>query len=138
MKEHVIKLMPGEDIIVALDQYCKKYEIKAAYIGTVVGSLEKVVFRKGYNQTMFVMDGPFEIVSCVGTLSMQGMHIHASVSDSDFKVFGGHIVQGSQVKSTAEIVLIELENHELSRTKGELTDFKELRIREISNQCQKG
>ncbi|WZU02615.1 DNA-binding protein [Erysipelothrix sp. D19-032] len=29
MKEHVIKLMPGEDIIVALDQYCKKYEIKA-------------------------------------------------------------------------------------------------------------
>ncbi|WZU02616.1 DNA-binding protein [Erysipelothrix sp. D19-032] len=49
---------------------------------------------------MFVMDGPFEIVSCVGTLSMQGMHIHASVSDSEFKVFGGHIVQGSQVKST--------------------------------------
>lgn len=133
MKEHVIKLMPGDDFILQLDMYCKKYEIEAAYVATVVGSLQKVSFRKGYNQVLFVMDGPFEVVSCVGTLSRNGMHIHLSVSDNDFKVFGGHILKGCTVQSTLEIVIIELENHQLSRTKGELTDFKELRISEIGN-----
>ncbi|QIK69859.1 DNA-binding protein [Erysipelothrix sp. HDW6C] len=135
MKEHVLKLMPGQDLVTALDGYCKKHEIEAAYIGTMVGSLAKVAFRKGFERTLFVMDGPFEIVSCVGTLSRQGMHIHASVSDREFKVYGGHIVMGCHVQSTAEIVIIELENHQLSRTKGELTDFKELRIVEAS-QCK--
>lgn len=136
MKEHVMKLMPGEDILVALDKYCKKYEIEAAIVGTMVGSLQKVAFRKGYDQTHVTMEGPFEIVSCVGTLSKNGMHIHASVSDRDFKVVGGHLVAGSLVQSTAEIVLIELENHQLSRMKGEYTDFKELRITEISKQSK--
>lgn len=132
MKEHVMKLMPGEDLLFALETYCKKYQIEAAYLGTVVGSLQQVSFRKGHDQRRSVMQGPFEIVSCVGTLSKNGMHIHASVSDSDFKVFGGHLVQGCIVQSTAEIVLISLENHQLSRMKGEFTDFKELIIVEIS------
>ena len=133
MKEHVLKLMPGDDFILQLDHYCKKYEIEAAYIGTVVGSLQKVSFRKGYNQVLSVMDGPFEVVSCVGTLSRNGMHIHLSVSDNEFKVHGGHVFKGCTVQSTLEVVIIELENHQLSRTKGEFTDFKELIISEIGN-----
>lgn len=133
MKEHVLKLMPGDDFILQLDRYCKKYEIEAAYIGTVVGSLQKVSFRKGYNQVLSVMDGPFEVVSCVGTLSRNGMHIHLSVSDNEFKVHGGHVLKGCTVQSTLEVVIIELENHQLSRTKGEFTDFKELIISEIGN-----
>lgn len=136
MKEHIMKLMPGEDLILALDKYCKKYDIEAAYIGTVVGSLQKVIFRKGYDQSISELTGPFEIVSCVGTLSKNGMHIHASVSDSNFKVFGGHLVTGCLVQSTAEIVIIAMENHQLSRIKGEMTDFKELRIQEINQQSK--
>lgn len=136
MKEHIMKLMPGEDLILALDKYCKKYEIEAAYIGTVVGSLQKVVFRKGYDQTIAELTGPFEIVSCVGTLSKNGMHIHASVSDRNFQVFGGHLVTGCLIQSTAEIVIIAMENHQLSRIKGEMTDFKELRIQEINKQSK--
>lgn len=136
MKEHIMKLMPGEDLILSLDKYCKKFEIEAAFIGTVVGSLEKVVFRKGHDQTIQEMKGPFEIVSCVGTLSKNGMHIHISISDTNFQVLGGHIVKGCLVQSTAEIVIIALENHQLTRMKGELTDFKELRIQELGKQSK--
>lgn len=136
MKEHIMKLMPGEDLIIALDKYCKKFEIEAAFIGTVVGSLQKVVFRKGHNQSVLELKGPFEIVSCVGTLSKNGMHIHLSVSDNNFQVYGGHAVSGCLVQSTAEIVIVALENHQLSRMKGEMTDFKELRIQEIGKQSK--
>ncbi len=131
MKEHVMRLLPGEDLVLSLHQYCRKNEIKAAFVGTCVGSLERVVFRKGYDQTLFTMDGPFEIVSMEGTLSSNGMHIHTAVSDKNFKVYGGHILSGSIIQSTAEIVIIELENHELSRTKGDLSGYKELQISQI-------
>ena len=128
MKEHVIKVLPGEDLIIALDAYCKKHHIKAAYIATCVGSLSTVMCRKGRTKELFQMTGHFEIVSCVGTLSMQGMHIHMSVSNDDFAVFGGHVRPGSIVLGAAEIVLIELEHFELSRTQSDLKSFKELKI----------
>lgn len=132
MKEHVMRLMPGEDLILSIHRYCKTHSIKAGFIGTCVGSFQRVVFRKGYDKTLFTMDGPFEIVSMEGTVSNQGMHIHTAVSDKSFKVYGGHLVSGSLVDTTAEIVIIELENHELSRTKGDLTGFKELKITDLS------
>lgn len=135
MKEHAMRLMPGEDLVLALASYCRKHEIDAAYIGTVVGSLSKVAFRKGHDNSMRVQEGPFEIVSCVGTLSHQGMHLHASVSDQEFRVIGGHMTQGCIVQSTAEVILIELHDYELRRTKGEVTGFMELDITELDNRC---
>ncbi|AMC93111.1 DNA-binding protein [Erysipelothrix larvae] len=130
MKEHVIRLMPGDDLIGALENYCQKYEIEAAYIGTCVGSLSQVRFRKGHSKTVNTIIGPLEIVSCVGTLSKGGNHIHASVSDEDFYVRGGHLVQGCIVQSTAEIVLVQLENYELSRSK-DVSGYKTLIINEL-------
>lgn len=137
MKEHVMRLMAGEDLVSSIHSYCKKHEIKAGFIGTCVGSFQRVVFRKGYDQTLFTMDGPFEIVSMEGTVSTDGMHIHTSVSDKSFQVYGGHLLNGSIVHTTAEIVIIELENHELARTKGDLTGFNELKITEVNNKCSK-
>ena len=137
MIEHVMRLMPGEDLILSLHGYCKKHDIKAGFIGTCVGSFQRVVFRKGYDKKLFSMDGPFEIVSMEGTVSTQGMHLHTAVSDKNFQVYGGHLLSGSIVSTTAEIVIIELERHELSRTKGDLTGFKELKITEISKCSEK-
>ena len=135
MKEHIMRLMPGEDLILCIHNYCKKHGVKAGFIGTCVGSFQEVVFRKGYDHTLFTMDGPFEIVSMEGTVSTQGMHIHTAISDKSFKVYGGHLLSGSIVHTTAELVIIELENHELARSKGDLTGYKELKITEINNKC---
>ncbi len=67
----------------------------------------------------------------VGTVSKGGLHIHASVSDDDFKVRGGHLVTDTLVQSTAEIVIVELENYELSRSKDLGSSYKTLKITEI-------
>ena len=134
MKEHVIKLVSKDDLVVELDQYCKKNNIEAAFIATCVGSLSRVIFRKGTTRDVLTLDDHVEIVSCEGTLSKTGMHIHMSVSDSDFQVRGGHIRSGSIVAGTAEIVIIELENFQLSRSPSDLKNFKELKIVRI-NAC---
>lgn len=126
MKEHVVRLKPGEDLLEAISSYCSKHVIEAAYIGTCVGSLSTVTFRKGYTKTQMTLRGTYEIVSAVGTLSKGGHHIHMSVSDSDFQVLGGHIDRNTVVLTTVELVLIELESFELMRTIDATTGYKTL------------
>ena len=123
MKEHVVRLKPGEDFLEAISSYCSKHVIEAAYIGTCVGSLSTVTFRKGYTKTQMTLRGTYEIVSAVGTLSKGGHHIHMSVSDSDFQVLGGHIDRNTVVLTTVELVLIEFE---LVRTIDATTGYKTL------------
>ncbi len=131
MVEHVLRLLPGEDLLETVDNYCKKYKIEAAFIGTCVGSLSQVSFRKGVTRHQLTLKGNYEIVSMEGTVSKGGNHIHASVSDLDFNVRGGHLMYGTVVQTTAELVIIELESYELSRSKDILSGFKSLKIREI-------
>ena len=51
--------------------------------------------------------GKFEIVSLTGTLSAGGSHhLHVAIADSTGAVFGGHLLAGCVVRTTAEIVLV--------------------------------
>ena len=45
------------------------------------------------------------IVSMTGTLSRSGHHLHMSISDPECNVFGGHMLEGCIVRTTAEITL---------------------------------
>lgn len=135
MVEHVLKLKPGQDLLIELDKYCKKYNIEAGYIGTGVGSLSRVSFRKGYERTTLTLDGAFEMVSLSGTLSQGGMHIHMAISDEQFNVIGGHAKVGCIIRSTAEIVIIQLNDHQLRRHNQNVHGHKELHIVKVPVVC---
>ncbi len=49
--------------------------------------------------------GHFEIVSLVGTLSVNGSHVHLSVSDSTGRTIGGHLLDGCKIYTTAELLI---------------------------------
>ena len=51
-----------------------------------------------------------EIVSATGTLSQDRLHLHLSLSRKDLSTIGGHLAEGCIVNTTAEIVLLELED----------------------------
>jgi hypothetical protein len=51
--------------------------------------------------------GKHEIVSLVGTLALDGDHLHIAVSDSTGRTIGGHLMEGSLVYTTAEIAVGE-------------------------------
>lgn len=53
---------------------------------------------------MKALEGPFEIVSLVGTLSAGG-HLHGSFSDREGQVIGGHILGDAVIYTTAEVVI---------------------------------
>ena len=67
-----------------------------------------------------------EIVSLVGTLSDGSGHLHASLSDAQGKVVGGHVLGDMVVFTTAEVVIGECEQVTFKREMDPRTGFGEL------------
>ena len=128
MKLHALRLHPGGDLRVGIEEYLQAELIEAAALLSCVGSLRIASLRLATASSEQQFTGPFEIVSCEGTLSRNGSHIHIAVADSEGKLMGGHLCYGSIVHSTAELVLLELEDHVFNRELDSVTGYKELMI----------
>ena len=127
VQAHVLRLTPGQDLYAELARYAK--ETNASYsIGTCVGSLSEAFMRMPGENVATHFAGPFEIVSLVGTLTADGVHLHIAVSDRVGQVRGGHLKEKSLIHTTAEIVLFELLNLHLQRKHDDKTGYPELVI----------
>jgi len=126
---HILRLHPGEDPKVELMKYVQAHKLKAASVVSAVGSL-KVTFLRYANQKNAVkLDGFREVLSLSGSLgSSSGSHLHLSVSDSQGLTLGGHLVEGSQVYTTLEIVLLAYPELEFARVLDPKTTYEELSI----------
>mgnify|MGYP001791101568 CR=1 FL=1 len=123
-----IRLKPEEDLKQALLKYCIDRKIDAAYMLSCVGSLHQSSIRFANQPEATVFEQPLEIVSLEGTLSQHGVHLHIAVSDSEGQVIGGHLMDGSHIRTTAEIVLGIVSNAVFKREMDPLTGYRELTI----------
>ena len=102
---HMLRPAPGTDLRRALGAFAKTEGLHAAWIATAVGSLTDPHLRFADRQTGFRASGRYEIVSLVGTLVAKGLHLHASGSDCNGQMLGGHLLDGNLVYTTCEIVV---------------------------------
>ncbi len=128
MKIHAFRLLPGQDLKEELLKFTKANNIKAGCVISIVGSLTKATLRLADENVTKTFNEKFEIVSCVGTLCPDGLHIHISLSDADGRTIGGHLQMGSSIYTTAEVIIGELEGFSFNREFDEQTGYKELRI----------
>ena len=126
---HALRLSPGDDLKQSLSEYAQTHNIGALAVVTCVGSLSKAGVRYANVPSGTSLEGPFEIVSLVGCGGIAGWHLHIGLSDSDGKMIGGHLMEGSLVFTTAEIVLVELKKTDFQRSHDPQTGYKELDIR---------
>ena len=130
MKTIIFRLRPGMDLKKSIENVVIENVIKAGFIITCVGGLEQAVVRmvgaKPDAQNIRTFKGDYEIVSLVGTISVNGTHLHMSFSDSEGMVYGGHLKEGTTVHPTAEIVLGFEEDIEFKRELDAETGFAEL------------
>ncbi len=130
MQTVIFRLKPGTDLKAAIETEIKKQEIKAGFIITCVGGLSQATVRMAGatpdEQDIRTFHDDFEIVSLVGTISINGTHLHMSFSDKNGAVHGGHLKEGTIVHPTAEIVLGTDEYVEMRREMDEETGFAEL------------
>lgn len=127
---HAFRLKPGQDLKGSIDSFVKAKNIQAGWIATCVGSLTDYNIRFANQEKPYSDKGHFEIVSLVGTVSVNGSHIHVSLSDSTGKTIGGHLMDGCKIYTTAEIVITETKELIFARENDGSTPWMELQVKE--------
>ncbi|HEX3366784.1 PPC domain-containing DNA-binding protein [Phenylobacterium sp.] len=132
MQAHAFRLTPGTDLKEALERITDAHALRAGCVLTCVGSLSQARLRMpgaaGEEDLFTTFAGPMEIVSLVGTLGPDGLHVHISLSGRDGVCVGGHLVRGCIVHTTAELVIGELPQVEFRRVQDEETGYLELSV----------
>ena len=130
MQTIIFRLKPGADLKRSIEGIFNQNAVKAGFIVTCVGGLEQATVRmagaKPDAQDIRAFNGDFEIVSLVGTISVNGTHLHMSFSDNEGVVHGGHLKEGTIVHPTAEVVIGIDESVEMKREMDKETGFAEL------------
>ena len=127
---YAFRLKPGDDLKAGIEKLIKENNIRAGWIATCVGSLTDYTIRFANQAEGTKGSGHFEIVSLVGTVSINGSHIHISISDSTGNTIGGHLMSGCKIYTTAEIVIQASDKFEFTREKDGSTPWEELQVKE--------
>lgn len=125
-----LRLTPQQDLKKSIVDFARTHAIAAGAIVTCVGSLTSAHLRFANQTEASKFTGHFEIVSLVGTISEATAHLHLIVSDKEGKTLAGHLLDGSLVYTTAELVLVDLTGLAFDREPDALTGFNELIIRQ--------
>jgi len=132
MKIYTFRIKPGNDLKSELEKFAKAKDIQAGFIVTCVGGLSQATMRMAGalpdKQDIRTYEGDFEITSLVGTVSVNGVHLHMAISDKEGKSFGGHLKEGTIIHPTAEVVIGEDEQAIYTRELDEETGFPELKV----------
>ena len=134
MKYHVIRLTPGEDLFLSLENYLQKKNIEAGCILSVVGSLRYATLRLANQGVPSSFSEKFEIVSLSGTVSIHGSHLHIAISDKNGKTLGGHLLKGCEVFTTVELVIGHMPDLIFTREECPLSGYPELVVKTSSSQ----
>lgn len=129
MRGYALRLRPGQDLRLELLRFARQHRLQAGFIVSCAGSLTRSALRFANQSATSVREGHFEIVSLSGTLSATGAHLHASLADSTDATFGGHLMDGSRVYTTAEIVVGELERARFDRSVDSTYGYRELDVK---------
>jgi uncharacterized protein len=125
---YALRLHPGDDLKLKLAEFVREKKIQAGYIITCVGSLNKATLRLANHNETQTWKEFFEITSLTGTLSPDGNHLHISIADKEGTTIGGHLMDGSIISTTAEIIIGEVPDLIFKREQDSVTFMKELNI----------
>ncbi|HSG88234.1 MAG TPA: PPC domain-containing DNA-binding protein [Pseudomonadales bacterium] len=128
-RTHPLRLTPGTDLHAALCRFAARPGRPACVVVAGLGSLDGARVRPAGRDDALRIDGDLEIIALSGTLARDGIHVHLAVADAGGRVTGGHLLRGCRIRTTAELLLAELEGARFLRRRDALTGHRELQVR---------
>lgn len=138
----VARVSTGTDIVEGIEEICEKYNIEAAIVSVVIGSLQRAEITyavpksdtkmKAGKGEPLCLEGPLDCLSAQGTVGRNEKgeryaHIHAALADKLDHVYGGHLARGKNpVLLTVEVALTEVTGLRLVRRLYEETNTSQL------------
>ena len=132
MQTYCLRLTPGQDLKQELQTFVQRHAFEAGVILTGLGSLTQASLRFAAAPEATLIAGPLELISLSGTLSQHGMHVHGAVANAEGRVYGGHIMPGCLIRTTAEIAIATLPHLRLRRLPDPQTGYLELAVESLS------
>ena len=126
-----VRLHPQQDLRIALESMLANEGIGAAFVLQGIGSLGLAWIRFAGKAEATALHGDLEILTLSGSLSSDGAHLHISVADANGRVVGGHVAHGCIIRTTAEILVAVLPEHQFTREPDVESGCNELVIRTI-------
>ena len=125
-----LRLRPGTDVLKGLEEACLRNGINNGVILSAIGSLDGVCYCNpvelpekkagfGYGETLH-LTGPIELTGATGIICHDdegntNLHVHMSLSDRYGNAHGGHLVEGTKVLLTVDVVIAEIEGLVMGR-----------------------
>lgn len=122
------RLEPGADLRAALQALVEGTGAGGAFVVSGMGSLSAASLRFAGRESAAQLSGDLEILALSGTLSRDGVHLHMSVADAEGRVHGGHVGHGCTIRTTAEVLLVLLDDWSLGRVFDPATGYRELTV----------
>ena len=122
MDHYFYNLSSGADVYNLLSQL-EINDNSTSFLISAVGDLSKVSFKCPLNQKPIIIEKKLEIITLSGYLRSKESHIHVSVSDDNCRVFGGHLLSGSTVLKSLDILI------------GVIPDLKQKSLFNAKNDC---
>jgi predicted DNA-binding protein with PD1-like motif len=128
MKTVSVRLHDGQDLSQEIQKIAKENNIQAGVILSAVGSLRESKIRVPVinGEVKYITPANLEIDNLHGTVSINGSHLHISVSDIEGTVMGGHVKDGCIIRTTCELVIGILDDTVFTREADSGTGFNEL------------
>lgn len=126
MKEFAIRLKENEDLKETIEKLCIENNFDTAVVLASIGSIKRLNIRLAKAKSTLDVAEDYEILSLNGTVSKGKSHLHICVSDDKGSCLGGHLLPGTIVNTTCELVLGILEEYESNRSFDENTSFGEI------------
>lgn len=124
-----LRLRPGTDVLLGLEEACKRAGINNGVILSAIGSLDSPRFCDpvelptnagyGYGETLH-LTGPIELAGASGIICHDdegntNLHVHMTVTDRHGNAHGGHLVEGTKVLLTVDVIIAEIEGVVMGR-----------------------
>lgn len=111
MRPLPLKLAPGSDLRLSLENLARQEGIKGFILG-VVGNLSRASFQCPGQPEPTILEGELEVISLNGTVSPDAVHLHLSLSDGACQVWGGHLEHGTLVQKSVDLLVGVLEQNQ--------------------------
>ncbi|PRY95302.1 hypothetical protein BCF33_0920 [Hasllibacter halocynthiae] len=121
-----LRLPEGAPLRESLQEAFDAQPEEGGFLAAAVGSLVHARLRPaGLTEPRDII-GDLEIMTLSGTFSADGPHLHLAVANADGRMTGGHLLDGSVVRTTAEVVIALAGGVRFTRPEDPGTGLREL------------
>ena len=127
---HCVRLHRGDDLLLSIRELAQEKHIAAGVVLSAVGCVTEAKVRDAGGVNIRSIGEHCEIVSLNGTVSEQRCHLHIALAREDLSTLGGHLMEGTIINTTCELVLLEPDGWRCGVEQDDETGYDEIVFQE--------